>query len=66
MVGCFLVEIAHDAAAETLFGSVPYSVIGTTEQSPTITLRLDGKLLDTIAMAELKLAWQQPLREVFP
>lgn len=59
--GCFVVEVADQAAAETLFADVPHQVIGATK----ITKKLTVHGHQSLDVNELLEAWQRPMQEVF-
>ncbi len=63
--GCFLAEIPHGANPETIFGDIPWAVIGRTVPEPLITAEQSGETLFTLNLEELKEAWQRPMKEVF-
>ncbi|MDO8559431.1 MAG: AIR synthase-related protein [bacterium] len=67
MAGCFLLEAGpaqyEDGGLD--FVSFPMRVIGKTTEEPVITIRHGGHILCSIPMADLKAAWQQPMKEVF-
>ncbi len=63
--GCFLVELPAGSEPGEIFGTIPFSVIGTTSEKQAITAEQSGEILFSINLEELKEAWQQPMKEVF-
>ncbi len=63
--GCFLAEIPPGADLQTIFGDIPWAVIGKTIPEPLITAGQPGRTLFTLKLEELKEAWQRPMKEVF-
>jgi len=63
--GCFLAELPAGAEPEEIFGDAPCIVIGETTAGQSITAHQAGKVLFDLDLAELKEAWQRPMKEVF-
>ena len=63
--GCFLMEIPAEADPGQLFTNVPYVNLGTTTPQEMITVKQGEWELLSVELAELKAAWQRPMREVF-
>ncbi|MCL6634283.1 MAG: phosphoribosylformylglycinamidine synthase, partial [Peptococcaceae bacterium] len=63
--GCFLAEIPAGSDPAEIFGEAPCTVIGKTTAGRFITAGQAGETLFTLDLAELKKAWQQPMKEVF-
>lgn len=64
--GCFVVEVESKEVAQTLFGSVPFQVIGVTTDEPELEVRSStGQRLFRAPINELKQAWQAPMQELF-
>lgn len=60
-VGCFIVEVANEAAAKKIFAGVPYQILGKTQEEEKIVVdKLFAASLD-----KLQTAWQQPMKEIF-
>lgn len=59
--GCFVLEVADPAMAETLFANVPHQIIGTTKSDKQLSV--SGH--DDLSVDELMAAWQRPIQEVF-
>lgn len=59
--GCFVVEIADQTVAATLFDNVPHRVIGATKAAKQLTVHGHQSL----SVDELLQAWQQPMQEIF-
>lgn len=62
---CFLVELAPGADGKDLFGGIPAVRLGTTTARPSIEVVFRGGVLFRAELAELRSAWQKPMREVF-
>ncbi len=65
MAGCFLLEVDKSAIAGILATGLPASIIGHTKAEPIITVFRENEQLCTVAVNDLKQAWQQPMKEVF-
>lgn len=64
--GVFLVELAESVDAASLFGDLPYQVVGRTLAEPELRVRgSEGELLFSASLDELRDAWERPLRAVF-
>ncbi len=68
--GCFVVEIKDDQIAQALFGTVPLKRLGKTTAEKTLRIIAQGKSLASTQVfaastAELKEAWQAPMKGIF-
>jgi len=65
--GCFLCEVPENTEPSTLFHDtdIPYYEIGTTTKEKDIVLHNYGRQICKISVAELKNAWEKPMKEVF-
>lgn len=63
--GGFVVEVADEQIAKTLFGHLPHRVLGRTNDSGQLSVRYNDTALPVIAVQDLKSSWKQPLEEVF-
>ncbi len=64
--GTFIAEVEDESIAKSLFGSVPYIKLGKTVQKKEISLKLESKELFKTSIDQLKNAWQEPMRKIFP
>lgn len=67
--GTFIVEVDRGVSLSKLFGDIPYQLLGVTTDSSSLCVNmshfgLQGKLFEA-DLAELKAAWQQPMKEIF-
>jgi len=63
--GTFLVELANDKIAKSLFSKVPYQIIGRTTKEKVIMVSGGTKTLAKTSIAKLKETWQKPIKEIF-
>ena len=63
--GTFVVEVANAAMARWVFKDLPYLALGKTTQAPYLQVNLGTHRLFKASIAELKQAWQAPLRRLF-
>ncbi len=63
--GTFLVEVANEAVAKTLFAKVSHVVIGKTIKDPKISVFWGSKKLVQVSVDKLREAWQRPMKEIF-
>ncbi|KFI34309.1 hypothetical protein HY00_03910, partial [Peptococcaceae bacterium SCADC1_2_3] len=63
--GCFLVEMDPKIYPPGLFAGVPPKAIGYTGRQKEIAAYRQEKLLFALPLAQLKEAWQRPMKEVF-
>ncbi len=63
--GCFLVELDQKINPSGLFAGVPHKAIGYTVSQKEIAAYRQEKLLFALPLAQLKEAWQRPMKEVF-
>lgn len=65
--GCFVVELAEGANPFQVFGSAPYTFLGTTTERRTISVKDDYRrnLLFEVPTEDLKKAWQAPIGGIF-
>lgn len=63
--GCFVAEIDSGADSAEVFGDIPWVEIGTTVPEQKVAVYYEGRELFGAALAELRDAWQKPMREVF-
>jgi len=64
--GCFLVELRNDCDPGSLFGNVPWTIVGRPLEERVIDVRsAGGEPLFAVGVNELKAAWERPMREVF-
>ena len=63
--GCFLVETSPDADGAALFAGVPAVQVGRTVPEKVIQADWDNGVLFRADLADLRTAWQKPMREVF-
>lgn len=64
--GTFLVEVESEKIAKKIFKSLPFTILGTTTKSTTLTVQSGKKRIVSTDMIKLKHAWQQPMKEYFP
>lgn len=63
--GVFVAEVADAATAAELFGGVPHAVVGRTLAAPELRVLDAGRPLFSAALADLRAAWEAPMRAVF-
>ena len=63
--GVFVVELPEDEDPSRIFDGVPHRVIGQTVREPVVTITWAGSVLLSASLAELRSAWEAPMREVF-
>jgi len=63
--GTFIVEVENPEKAESLFGNVPYRVLGKTRVGSDMKVAYQGKELFSGNINELKTAWQAPMKALF-
>ena len=51
--------------AKKIFGKVPFKIIGKTKKEKKISVKVEKKLFDA-DLYELKRAWQEPIKKIFP
>ncbi len=61
--GTFLVEVENEKIASELFTKVPYTILGKTTKSDTITVK--GSKITKVKVDTLKNSWQKPMKEIF-
>ena len=63
--GCFVVEVANEELAHMLFDGIPHAVLGQTMPDKEITVYDGESAMLSADLYDLKIAWQQPMKEVF-
>lgn len=69
--GTFVVEVSDTANLPALFGESGFTVIGHTTEQKDLRVQSEGlfaeksELLFEVTVAELKAAWQKPMKEIF-
>ncbi len=63
--GCFVVEVSRKIYAQGHFDMIAHTVIGTTTDKQSLSIKVQDKLLFDVELEVLQKAWQKPMNEVF-
>lgn len=64
--GAFIIEVENEKMAKQIFKNVPHFILGKTIKEKTIRVEDKKKILFGTDIEEMKKAWKEPIKRLFP